>query len=342
MAREQARKPESERCRQNLPIDNELKMKRVYQTEPIDLSCWAYMRTLRQVGGTKKVYPVNPYVEVYQFQESVYGLLTENSDGMGDPWMYLVLGPEKALLVDTGFGIGDLKGLCDQLTGGKELVVVNTHAHVDHASGNFQFERVHCHAFDVPLLQAQGPQNWDYLFEHGDRNGRCIWEEFDPEDIVGFRPYEIVGCAEGRLFDLGGGHQVELFHMGGHTAGHCALLDRTTRSLFLGDDLVAMRVGVFGPKPGTAHPEAATVTALRNGYRKLAACLSEFDHVYAGHFITDLEKEAVLSMLQACEAICADPAQAYSYVEEGETRRYFRYVEGLGTIAYTENSFAEG
>ena len=30
-------------------------------------------------------------------------------DGFADVWMYLVIGPEKALLIDTSFGIGDLK-----------------------------------------------------------------------------------------------------------------------------------------------------------------------------------------------------------------------------------------
>ncbi len=44
--------------------------------------------------------------------------------------------PEKALLIDTAFGLGDIKGLADYLSGGKELVVVNTRPHPDHGFGN--------------------------------------------------------------------------------------------------------------------------------------------------------------------------------------------------------------
>jgi hypothetical protein len=47
---------------------------------------------------------------------------------MGAPWMYLVIGHEKALLVDTSFGLGNLKGLVDEITGAMEVIVVNTHA----------------------------------------------------------------------------------------------------------------------------------------------------------------------------------------------------------------------
>jgi len=46
--------------------------------------------------------------------------------------MYLLEGSERALLVDTGFGMGNLKGLCEELSGGKPIVVVNTHSHGDH------------------------------------------------------------------------------------------------------------------------------------------------------------------------------------------------------------------
>jgi glyoxylase-like metal-dependent hydrolase (beta-lactamase superfamily II) len=91
--------------------------------------------------------------------------------------MYLLLGLEKVLLIDTGFGVGDLKGLVDQITGGTPLVVVNTHAHFDHTYGNIQFDSLYCHDYEVPrLIAKQNPHIWDYLF---DEQGNCIWIEFD-------------------------------------------------------------------------------------------------------------------------------------------------------------------
>ena len=340
MQRDTLRKPKDQWPPQNLPIENELKIKRVYQTEPVDLTSWAYMRALRTFGTTKRVYPQDPYVEVYQLQPNVFGLLTENADGMGDPWMYLIVGPERAMLIDTGFGIGDLKTLCSILAEDRELIVVNTHGHPDHAGGNAQFGRVYCHEYDVPMLEAQDERMWDYLFEYGDREkGRCIWAEFDRNDIIPFAPFEAVGCPDGFQFDLGGGHTVELVHMGGHTPGSCGFLDHGTKSLFTGDDLLSMRVGIGAAAPNAAYREYASVHTLRDAFQRLAARKAEFSHVCPGHFATDLENTAVDSMLAACEAICNDPAGSASYQKADLWgTQLLRYVEGLGTISYCEEN----
>jgi hypothetical protein len=94
--------------------------------EPIEELSAAYMKLLREKDPTKRVYDIDPYCEVYRFRENIYGLLTDSLDGMGAPWMYLIIGPEKALLVDTSFGLGNLKGLVNELSGGMDLIVVNT------------------------------------------------------------------------------------------------------------------------------------------------------------------------------------------------------------------------
>lgn len=49
--------------------------------------------------------------------------------------MYVINGTERALLLDTGLGLTDLKEEVLKLCGEKSLIVVNTHAHVDHNSG---------------------------------------------------------------------------------------------------------------------------------------------------------------------------------------------------------------
>lgn len=335
LIRDTKRRPEAERCRQNINIENSLAVKRVYQVEPIDISSWAYMRALRQIGATKRQYAVDPYVEVYEMQPGVFGILEESLDGMGDVWLYLIVGEEKAMLIDTGFGLGDLRGLCEELCGGRELVVVNTHGHPDHAYGNSRFERVYCHEYDVEMLKGQNSHTWDYLFEDGIRGGRCIWAEFDEKDLASYKDYEIVGCPDGFCFELGGGHEVELVHLGGHSPGSCGFLDKRSRCFFAGDDIINMRVGVFGGMPGSAHSDMCTVGTMKKNFEALAKRLDEFDHVYPGHFVTKLENSAITAMLEACTAICADPAGNSTFTRNGQ---YFRYVEGLGTIAYRKES----
>ena len=148
---------------------------------------WAYMKELREKDKTMRIYPVNPNVEVYQFRDNMYGLFNQNCDGMGDVWMYLIIGPEKAMLIDTAFGIGDMKGLVDEITGGMPLIVANTHAGPDHCLGNVRFDKVYCHEYAVyNITHRCKPRAWDYLFdENGDIYGINYALTNEPRWILG-------------------------------------------------------------------------------------------------------------------------------------------------------------
>jgi glyoxylase-like metal-dependent hydrolase (beta-lactamase superfamily II) len=325
--------------RDNIAIVSDIKTKKIKVREPIDERCWAFMKELRERHATKRIYDVNPYAEVYQLRDNLYGILTESVGGMGDVWSYLIIGPEKAMLIDTGFGIGDLKGLVNELSGNKALIVVNTHAHGDHSMGNCQFDRVYCHEFTVPQLEAtRNPHIWDHLF---DDSGKPIWTEFDRSDIVPFHEYEIVGCPDGYQFNVGEDYDVELVWTAGHASGHCMFLDKRSRLLFAGDDAISMRISISGPRQGDPYGDYATVLHYRDQMAKLASRLDEFDYVFPAHFVYDLENHVILDLVEAANAIVADP-QGYDYAETAETRsgritRYHKFVKGLGTLAYTEN-----
>ncbi len=319
--KERVRIPEEKWPRQNIPIESNLKIHRVYQKEPINETCWAYMKLLRETGNMKRTFDIDPYVEVYQFRSNLYGILTESADGMGDPWMYLVIGPEKAMLIDTGFGIGDLKGVVDELTGGMPLIVVNTHKHYDHAYGNCQFDTVYCHEIEAQHLLAQDEHLWDYLFEEG--TGRCIWAEFDRNDIVPFQKYKVVPCPDGYVFNLGEDYEIELIHMGGHTPGHAGYLDKKNRIFFAGDNVTSMHMNVND-----------SLKNYRDRIGYLASRIDEFDHVFPGHFVTDLESSVIANLYQALNEIINDPEQG-SKSESVFGMSYNKYVEGLGTISYT-------
>lgn len=47
---------------------------------------------------------------------------------------YLIEGSEKAMLIDTGYGLGDLRSAVEKVTG-LPLIIVNTHGHCDHIGG---------------------------------------------------------------------------------------------------------------------------------------------------------------------------------------------------------------
>ena len=59
---------------------------------------------------------------------------------------------DKALLVDTGMGVGDLAALVRSLTP-LPVIVVNTHGHPDHAGGNGGFDEFFLHPADEPIMK---------------------------------------------------------------------------------------------------------------------------------------------------------------------------------------------
>ena len=321
------------------PIKSELKSRRIKFDRPQNQISWAYMKELREHNKTRKIYDINPYIEVYQFRDNMYGLFTENCDGAGDVWMYLIVGPEKAMLIDTAFGLGDLKGLVDEITGGKPIIVVNTHEHYDHAYGNCRFDKVYCHEYLVPYLKTQNEHMWDYLF---DAFGNNIWLEFDRKELPVFKKYEIAGVADGYTFNLGGDYEVELVFTGGHSAGHAAFLDKKGRNLFSGDNICSDVSGcgsINMSRPGP-YAENTELRVYRDNVKRLVDRMDEYDYIFPMHFMNNIENNLMPNILEACNAVLANPDD-YDYMIETwgknstePSQRYFKFIRGFSVIAY--------
>lgn len=330
------------RKKQMWPINGKLKSRRIKHDAAIDPVSWAYMKELRENNKTQRVYPVNPYVEVYQFRDNLYGLFTHNLDGGGDVWMFLTIGPEKALLVDTAYGLGDLKGLVDEITGGKPLYVAVTHEHYDHAYGACRFDKVYCHEFLAPYLAMQNEHQWDYLF---DDYGDNIWVEFDRNDLPKFKKYEIAGVKDGYIFNLGGDYEVELIYQGGHSAGHAAYLDKKNRIVFTGDNIICdtSSCGSVNMPGRGPHGENQLLKAYHDNLKKLVDRMSEYDYVFPAHFMVDIENIVLANELEAIEATLANP-DGYDYRDtvwgKSATQpagRFRKHIKGFSVIYYGYN-----
>jgi glyoxylase-like metal-dependent hydrolase (beta-lactamase superfamily II) len=321
-------------------INGASKAKRLKWGSPQNQISWTYMKQLRERNKTMKVYDINPYIEVYQFRDNMYGLFNQNCDGAGDVWMYLVIGPEKAMLIDTGFGLGKIKELVDEITGGMKLIVVNTHTGPDHVLGNVLFDKVYCHEYEVENVRNKcKPDAWNYLF---DENGNNIWLKFDREDLPEYKDFELIGVSDGYTFNLGGDYDIEMVWTGGHAAGHAMFLDKKGRSLFAGDDVCSDVIGCgSGPRPGIVNGQYCNLTTYRDCLAKLVNRLDEFDYIFPGHFMVNLENNLLINILETLNTIIADP-DCYDYKvahaggNNGVMReRMHKFIKGFGTIAYT-------
>jgi len=145
---------------------------------------------------------MSDFYKVTSQKENIYRITSH--EGV---YCELLVGTEKALLIDTSFGTDDLKGVVEKLTNGKPLIIVNTHGHLDHACGNAQFDQ------DVFISEM----DYEVCKTHTKGNTGSI------------KPLN-----DGDIFDLGG-ITVRAIAAPGHTAGSIAFLYEEENWLYVGD-----------------------------------------------------------------------------------------------------------
>ena len=261
-------------------------------------------------------YQEDPYVLVYpdKNHEGIWHLCFNVDQGCCTVWMHLIEGKEKALLIDTGYGIGNLKGLVGKLTD-KPLLVANTHFHGDHSAGDGQFEEIFCHEYDVPYLKAQMERPEERLLPPGDF--------YRKEDIISGGSYKVTGLKGGDFLDLGEGKQIEVIHMPGHTAGGCMFLDHKTHLLFSGDAVLTTPTLIIDRFPNPFYPQYMTVSAFRDALAGFACRLDEVEAVYPGHGIQGIDNSYIQDMLACTMSIIEHPDkfEEYDYVDDPSQRQ---------------------
>ncbi|MFI5272221.1 MAG: MBL fold metallo-hydrolase [Ktedonobacterales bacterium] len=130
--------------------------------------------------------------------------------------LYLVEGRERAALIDSGIGIGDVHAACRSLTG-KPLVNLCTHSHWDHVGGSHAFADRRIHALEADRLS----------------------ESYEVEGIGTIHAAPVTATlAEGDMIELGG-RTLEVWHTPGHSPGHISLRDSRTGYIFCADTCYA-------------------------------------------------------------------------------------------------------
>ncbi|QSO49328.1 MBL fold metallo-hydrolase [Alicyclobacillus mengziensis] len=171
-----------------------------------------------------------PWYRVVQVGNGVWAI-----DEHGEVTAYLVVGSERAVLLDTGLGLGDIKAEIQQITE-KPLTVVNTHGHVDHVGGNCLFSEIYIHKADAFFLDMERPANIEKRRGTLERLRSTIpdLKSFDLQDWVTFRSNKVNFVAEGAFFELGD-RTLQVIETPGHSPGCISLFDAKNGYLFPGD-----------------------------------------------------------------------------------------------------------
>ncbi len=309
-------------------------MKKLLPIPPVHENINSYLEELRsRYGG--QVYEINRYVEVFKVRSNLWAMFAPCTHAVADNWLYLIEGPEKALFIDNGFGIGNLKGLGEMLTG-KPVICAVTHCHGDHSGGNMQWDKVYCHEYCAQMLENQMyPEFWA-KFNHVDEDEHRRY--YKDEDIIPFRKYEPIPLSNHYVINLGEDYDVELIHMGGHSPGLSCFLDKKSRILFSGDSIFESRikglgVGLHGARPGVIHPETLHVKYYLEQLEELNNRTGEFEYVMPGHGFIDSPMQIVPDLLRAVISVVADP-DCYDMVIKRRGRNTYIKSGGLADVLY--------
>lgn len=197
---------------------------------------YAQLKRVENNSDWFELYIVAPGViaiyEPFQWQETI---------------SYLILGDDKALLFDSGNGIGDMAKVVRALTN-KPVSVLNSHSHYDHVGGNFAFENIYGLKTQFTIDRQSGHINKDISIE-ASKQALCkpLPTGITEENHIG-RPYRVSEFIEdGHIIDLGN-RKLQVAHTPGHTPDALILIDQKHGLMFTGDSYYSGPIWLYAPE----------------------------------------------------------------------------------------------
>lgn len=211
----------------------------------------------------------------YEFREGIYEI-----DEFCCVSSFLIVGEEKALLIDCGVGIGDLKSVVERITD-KPYEVVASHNHMDHIGGADAFNEIWMHENDINKHDIETAKNLQDRREYAEmiRKRENKYFPFKKEDIQEWKQYpEFKPMKNEHCFDLGG-RKVTAYLCEGHTKGEVVFIDDLTHTLLCGD---ACNCNWYLKTDLAATPHESLVKA-RDALKKIQSMKDQYDFVINSH-----------------------------------------------------------
>lgn len=207
--------------------------------------------------------------------------------------LYLVQGRDRAALLDTGFGFGDLKSYLESLIHTPYTVLLS-HGHLDHAGGAGQFDEVFLHPADWEL------ERWHCTLQRridDVRNGPGgMPPQITEADFLPSRTAPYTPLLPGQDFDLGG-VTVQVLPAAGHTAGSVIFLIPEDRIAIFGD--------ACGEHTLLLFRESTSIETYHRNLCALRTAAPAFDRVLRNHGSYESPKQILEDNIALCEDILA-------------------------------------
>jgi glyoxylase-like metal-dependent hydrolase (beta-lactamase superfamily II) len=205
---------------------------------------WCEQLPRPQYKNLERVPSPDPWFEVYRVAPGVFAIYEPHQ--FEEAISFLILGDKRALLFDTGLGIGDIKRVVQSRTS-LPIVVLNSHTHNDHVGDNWEFSEIYGMDTAFTRTNAKG-STADAQAELASGSLCGQWPAgFDAKSYA-TRPFHITRWIhDGDTVDLGG-RTLEIISTPGHTPDAICLLDRKNGLLFTGDTFYDAPIWLYRPE----------------------------------------------------------------------------------------------
>ncbi len=259
-----------------------------------------------QQGQRGPMYVAPPRLAVREILDDLYQIAV----GLDSTCMYVLVTRDKALVVDTQT-VAEFEGkkIVDYVKSitNKPLVVVNTHPHRDHISGNAQFGEVYASAPAIEEIKAAAA-----------RGNTPI-------------TYTLKPLKDGDTIDLGD-RKIEVITIGAHSPGSIAFLDQKTGYLFTGDEIDPGQV--VGMNPDKIKLHHANMKKLYDKY------YSKVTVIIPAHNGAPVTKRYIKYFMDLDAKVMAGTAPEVPIADGPNYDRWnntmIRYRENFASVVYTK------
>ncbi len=240
------------------------------------------------IPDLEKQVVIDSYYSYIKLSDQVYRIIADRKY----PNTELVVGSEKAAVIDGGMGWGDLPNAVRTITD-KPLLLFNTHSHIDHVGSNGQFsEPIYMGAEDIAAMQGGSLVDFRKRTIAGRiaSMGEESVKHMDLEEYYHRGNGTLVPCQEGDRFDLGD-LTLRVIATPGHSAGGRSFFIEELGLLYTGDAVFACTLCFGrGSSPRQAHIESL---------KKMLAL--PFTEAYSGHYIEPFDHAFIEKALDTAE-----------------------------------------
>jgi glyoxylase-like metal-dependent hydrolase (beta-lactamase superfamily II) len=185
------------------------------------------------------------WFEIYRIRPGIFAIYEPKQ--FEEVISYLILGEKRALLFDTGLGVGRISTTVARLTT-LPVRVINSHTHFDHVGGNAEFRDIWNRDLPFSRQNMLGESN---VYSRDALAPERLCGALPPGTNSGsysIRPWKSTHTLQdGERINLGG-RELEVIFTPGHTPDSLALFDRKNGLLFTGDTFYPGPIYLFTPE----------------------------------------------------------------------------------------------